>query len=78
MTQVTLLLRAELPKGVTPNQFRDYVREAVEIWCKQLEPPCEHNDYQGDPLFDFNRNTLTIRFVKPDKPSPTTVLGLPV
>lgn len=37
--------------GVTKSRMAAYIKDAVESWSGQFEPPCEQNNYKGDPLF---------------------------
>lgn len=65
MTKVYLRVTAELPEGVSKTRFAEYVREAVGVWCKSLEPPHEGNGFEGDPLFELKQRDIKVSFSTP-------------
>lgn len=56
----------DLPDGVTIEEMRQYIEEAVSTWCGSF-------DAQNDPLFDLNRHTIAVSVhtrAKSPKPDP--------
>ena len=42
-----------VPVGVTVREMRDYVKEAIGIWCKSFDPE--------SPIFDFSDIDLVVK-----------------
>ena len=42
----------EMPEGVTISEMKEYINEAVALWCKSYNPQ--------EPLFDLNRNKVKV------------------
>jgi len=54
---------ANLPPGVSREDFVIYVLGAISTHCKSFEPPNHDNAWTGDPMFEFdlqdNKVTVT-------------------
>ena len=57
--RIELLVELDWPRGVTITRIKSFVREAVDMWGGQLEPPGsgEGLDTPGDPLFGCEKHT---------------------
>lgn len=45
-------IEIERPKGVSITQMKDYIKDAVDYWGNQFEPPNAYGDGgAGNPLF---------------------------
>lgn len=42
-----------IPEGVSVAEMREYIREAVRMWCKSFDP-------ENDPLFDLDYNSVRV------------------
>lgn len=60
MRRIKLIVSLDWPEGASATDMRNFVREAVDVWGGQLEPPGTY-DYKcasgGDPLFGCDKHT---------------------
>ena len=64
--KLLLLVSMMVPAGATDSEAVGYVRNAVQDWCGQLQPPGwgpggEDPSEPGDPMFSLNPSTVTVR-----------------
>lgn len=50
-----------LPEGCSSTRMREYILDAVSSWSGSYEPSTEFNNWEGDPLFDLDRDSITVR-----------------
>lgn len=56
-TVYAVQLRFETDSEKPPNAMRNYIRDALETWSGQLEPPNEDNEFEGDPMWGTHSMT---------------------
>ncbi len=65
--RITLTVSLDWPEDATASDMRAFVREAVDLWGGQLEPPGADADDMwnpGNPLYGCDKHTA-VRYSTP-------------